>query len=184
MIINVCFKFQMNFHFRDLHQISLHLIKEHLACYYELQSIKYQPGIFWLLLVLNCTIPVWSDKCLKQNVTYFWSFLNQACAAEIALVRVSVCVCVCPPPRVLITSGVIWCDIGRVRLVKQFWRLSPAFNYFLLWHLSSVEWMGVAILTQHVVNACQRKLRRCGTSYKRTTWKTERFIYKSEWANA
>ena len=26
----------------------------------------------------------------------------------------SVCVCVCPPPRLLITSGVMWCDIRRV----------------------------------------------------------------------
>ena len=38
---------------------------------------------------------------------------------KIALVRASVCVSVCPPPRVLITSGVIWCDIGRMQLVKQ-----------------------------------------------------------------
>jgi len=31
---------------------------------------------------------------------------------EIAFVRdVSVCVCVCPPPRLLITSGVIGCDM-------------------------------------------------------------------------
>ena len=53
-------------------------------------------------------------------------FLNQACAAwflEIALVRTSVCVSVCPPPRPLITSGVIWCDIDHVRLVKQVLRL-------------------------------------------------------------
>ena len=28
----------------------------------------------------------------------------------------------------------------------------PAFIYFI-WHLVSIEWMGVAILTQHVVNA-------------------------------
>ena len=39
-----------------------------------------------------------------------------------------VCVSVCPPLRALITSGVIWCDIGRVRLVKQVLRLSPAFK--------------------------------------------------------
>ena len=69
-----------------------------------------------------------------------------------------VCVCVCPPPRPLITSGVIWCDIGRERLVKQVLRLFPAFNYFIR-HLPSIKWMGVAILTQHVVSACQRKLR-------------------------
>ena len=42
-----------------------------------------------------------------------------------------VCVCVCLPPRALITSGVILCDIGRVRLVKQVLQLSPAFNYFI-----------------------------------------------------
>ena len=28
-------------------------------------------------------------------------------------------VCVCPPLRPLITSGVIWCDIDRVQLVKK-----------------------------------------------------------------
>ena len=77
-----------------------------------------------------------------------WSAYRYAC----------VCVCVCPPPRSLITSGVIWCDIGRVPLVKQVLRLFPAFNYFIR-HLPSIKWMGVAILTQHVVNACQRKLR-------------------------
>ena len=67
-------------------------------------------------------------------------------------------VCVCPSPRTLITSGVIWCDIGCVRLVEQVSWLFPAFNYFIL-HLPSIKWMGVAILAQHVVNSCQRKLR-------------------------
>ena len=57
---------------------------------------------------------------------------------------VCVCVSVCPPPRPLITSDVIWCDIGRVRLVKQVLRLFPAFNYFIR-HLPSIKWMGVAI---------------------------------------
>ena len=42
-----------------------------------------------------------------------------------ALVYVSVCVSACLPPRALITSGVIWCDIGRVRLVKQVSQLFP-----------------------------------------------------------
>ena len=71
-------------------------------------------------------------------------------------VCVCVCVCVCPPPRMLITSGMIWCDIGCVRLVKQVSQLFTAFNYFI-WHLPFIKWLGVAILTQHVMNTCQRK---------------------------
>ena len=30
-----------------------------------------------------------------------------------------VCVCVCPPPKILITSSVMWHDIDPIRLVKQ-----------------------------------------------------------------
>ena len=107
-----------------------------------------------------CTLHV-----IDQSIIFF---LNQACAAEIALVRASVCVCVhvcvsvclsvCLPPRPLIISGMIWCNIDRVRLVKQVLGLFPAFNYFI-WQLPSIKWMGGAILTQLVVNACQRKLR-------------------------
>ena len=37
----------------------------------------------------------------------------------------------CPPLRALITSGVIWCDIGHVRLVIKVSRLFSAFNYFM-----------------------------------------------------
>ena len=108
-------------------------------------------------------------------------------------VRVCVCVCVCLSVRVSVCVSVCvstpeginnqWRDIGHVWLVKQVSRLFPAFNYFI-WHLPSIKWMGVAMLTQHVVNSCQRKLRWCDASYKRTTGKTERFIYKSEWTNA
>ena len=41
-----------------------------------------------------------------------------------------------------------------MRLVKQVLRLFPAFNYFIR-QLSLIKWMGVGILTQLVVNACQ-----------------------------
>ena len=105
-----------------------------------------------------------TDKVVPVDVC---QFLNQAHTAfgharawflEIALVRVSVCmcvcVCVCLPLRPLITSGVIWCGIDRVRLVKQVLRLFPAFNYFIQ-HLPSIKWMGMVISTKHVVNACQ-----------------------------
>ena len=49
-----------------------------------------------------------------------------------------------------------WCDIDCVQLVKQVLWLLPAFNYFIR-HLLSIKWIGMAILTQHIVNACQRK---------------------------
>ena len=29
-----------------------------------------------------------------------------------------VCLCGCPPPRLSITSGVMWCDIDPIRLVE------------------------------------------------------------------
>ena len=32
---------------------------------------------------------------------------------------VCVCVCACPPPRLLLTSGVMWHDMDPIRLVKQ-----------------------------------------------------------------
>ena len=51
------------------------------------------------------------------SLKLLWSACQYAC------VCVCVCVCVCPPPRPLITSGVIWCDIGLVQLVKQVLRL-------------------------------------------------------------
>ena len=31
---------------------------------------------------------------------------------------VRVCLFVCPPPRLLITSGLMWCDIDPIQLVK------------------------------------------------------------------
>ena len=34
-------------------------------------------------------------------------------------VRVCVCVCMCPPPRLVITSGVMWHDMDPMRLAKQ-----------------------------------------------------------------
>ena len=46
-------------------------------------------------------------------------------------VYVCVRVSVCPPLQPLITSGVIWCDIDRVQLVKQVLWLFPAFNFHM-----------------------------------------------------
>ena len=46
--------------------------------------------------------------------------------------HVCVCLCICvSASKPLITSDVIWCDIGHVRLVKQVLQLFTAFNYFI-----------------------------------------------------
>ena len=46
---------------------------------------------------------------------------------EIVSVQMSLCVCVCLcmclPPRLLITSGVMWHDMDSIQLVKQVLRL-------------------------------------------------------------
>ena len=53
------------------------------------------------------------------------SLLNQATMAEatctwfLEIALVCTLVCVCLPSRALMTSGMIWCDIGCVRLIKQ-----------------------------------------------------------------
>ena len=138
-----------------------------------------------LLISPNIFPAIFSAYTVARLMRHF--NLNQAHAAEGHAYLVSwncfgscvgmhVWVSVCLPPRALITSGL-------VRLVKQVSLLFPAFNYFI-WHSPSIKWMDMAILTQHVMNTCQRKLRWHGTSYKRTTRKMEHFIYKSEWANA
>ena len=75
-----------------------------------------------------------------------------------------------------------WHDMVWYRPWKKNFMAFPAFNYFI-WHFPLINWMGVDILTQHVVNTCQRNLRWRDASYKKTIGKTERFIYKSEWAN-
>ena len=79
---------------------------------------------------------------------------SAACAwfLEIVLVCSSVCVSACPPPRALITSGVISCDIGRVRLVKQLSQLFPTFNYFMTFAIDKIDGRG------HINTACHEHL--------------------------
>ena len=72
---------------------------------------------------------------LEDSVVYYidllYSFLNQVHTGHrpvctwfltidpVQIVSMCVCVCVCPPPRLLITSGMMWHDIDPIRLVKQ-----------------------------------------------------------------
>ena len=55
----------------------------------------------------------------RREATAGWrvpGFLELLLSAN---VYVYVCVFVCSPPRLLITSGVMWCDIDPKRLVKS-----------------------------------------------------------------
>ena len=43
------------------------------------------------------------------------------CLCLCVCVFVCVCMCVCPPPRLLITSGVMWCDMDPIRFLNKFY---------------------------------------------------------------
>ena len=106
--------------------------------------------INFVVMPTGCSISAVDLKFFPNtNMLLKVDFLNQACTTFGCTRLVSWncldshigmcgCVSVCPPPRTLLTSGVIWCDIGRVRLVKQISRLFPAFNYFI-WHLPLIN---------------------------------------------
>ena len=60
-----------------------------------------------------------------------------------------------------------------------------AFSTFQLLYIS-IKWMGVALVTQLIVNACQKDYSNAVLAIERTTDssnKTEHFSYKGEWAN-
>jgi len=69
------------------------------------------------------------------------------CVRACACVCVCVCVCVCLPPRLLITSGMIWCDIEPLWLVKQVVGVSLSFIWLLKsWRI--IQLVGVAFVNK------------------------------------
>ena len=87
-------------------------------------SFKVRLGYLNRFIVLNSSYTY--DQYLKEN----YLLLNQVQAGHrleqtwfikiaSAWTSVSVCVCVCLPLRLLITSGMMWCDMDSVLLVKQ-----------------------------------------------------------------
>ena len=113
--------------------------------------------------IIDCFL-IDGSKVAKQHSKKFWNHHNMSfenfkpgmCRLQsgmhlLFLVCMPVCVCVCvsvcPPPRPLVTSGMIWFDIDCVWLVKQVLQLFPLFICFI-WHLLSIKWMGVALVTQ------------------------------------
>ena len=98
--------------------------------------------IYFLSSYISTVGPRFSESPLSEPLI-IQTLLNQARAGLrpvrvwfliIVSVRTSVCVFVCvfvclcvrPPPRLLITSGVIWHDIDPIRLVKQVLQLFMA----------------------------------------------------------
>ena len=68
---------------------------------------------------------------------------------------VCVCLCVCVSVlRALITSDMIWCDIGCVQLVKQVSQLFPASNFFIIMTLAVNKMDGRG----HINTACREHL--------------------------
>ena len=143
----------------NTHTTNRHNILWHEAIYSHTVTAVFKPGV--------CSQRLRAPSFLKLLYQY-------ACVCVCVYVCVCVSVCVSAPE----STNNQWCDMVWYRLCV--WHKVYSFPLLLitLWHLPSIEWMDVAILTQHVVNACQRKLRWCGTSYETTTQKMERIIYK------
>ena len=72
-------------------------------------------------MVHDRVFPDFFSKIFKPGARrpHAW-FLRIASVRELLYVCLCVClcVCVCPPPRISITSGVMWCDIDPIRLVE------------------------------------------------------------------
>ena len=109
------------------------------------------------------------DSSLRMH-SYAYKLLTKrvwpkAWFLKIVFVNASVCVCMCvwvsacQLPRELITSSVTWCDIDCVWLVK------PVLQLFKI--LPSINWKGVALVTQRVVHTKQRCQSWHHTSHKR-----------------
>ena len=59
-----------------------------------------------------------TDQIFKPGAPGFLELLLSANVCMLVCVCVCVFACVCPPPRLLITSDVMWCDIDLIRLVE------------------------------------------------------------------
>jgi len=109
---------------------------------------KKSKGVIALVLMgltagrLTCRLHTNTGKfiCKFLNKAHAGLWPVRAWFLEITFVRdvcmrvcVCVCVCVCPPPRLLITSGLIWCEIELLWLVKQVVGVSLSF----IWRLKS-----------------------------------------------
>ena len=86
------------------------------------------------------------------------------CMCVCVCVHVSVCVCVyvCASKlRALITSGVMWCDVSCMWLIKSVLQL---FSF-----LPSINWIGLALVTQCIMQTKRRCQSLHHTSHRRSS---------------
>ena len=77
--------------------------------------IVYQAWIhFWFYCISNMdTFLVLLNQARRPARAWFLRIASVRESMRVC-VFACVCVCVCPPPRLLITSGVMWCDIDPI----------------------------------------------------------------------
>ena len=79
--------------------------------------------IVFLLTYLNCFIHLTYSQLFINCMFAFYTRRTLAAGRRapgflVLLLCANVSMCVCLPPRLLITSGVMWCDIDPIRLVE------------------------------------------------------------------
>ena len=67
---------------------------------------------------LNRLLDIYTAYCFKPDVRR-WQVRAPGFYVLCRHLYVCVFACVSPPPRLLITSGVMWCDMGSIQLVQQ-----------------------------------------------------------------
>ena len=90
--------------------------RNHLDSLLELgnQVEIFESGIIISKFTFGCLVFLNQPRAgLRPACTWFLKI------EPVRIICMYVCVCVCPPPRLLITSGVMWRDIDSIRLVKQ-----------------------------------------------------------------
>ena len=129
-----------------------------------------------------CGYILWHDGPENSlNWGHLAIFINQACTGLCVpgflkllwFMRQYVYVCVCPPPRPLIISGMIWCDIDCVIGYTSFTAFSCSQLLYMTLVVDKMDGHGLITTARRVC-----LLRWCGISYRRTTRKTERFSNK------
>jgi len=95
----------------------------------------------WELITLQIIFIIWNNYTVADAYNSHYTGCLYAC------------VCVCPPPRLLITSGKIWCDVELLWLVKQVVGVSLSFIWQLtLWQIDKL--VGVTFVNKAHCENC------------------------------